>query len=72
LAVAEHLVQRHGGHISANMRRRHVAIRFAVPAPQVDAGSLAPLTNQRIKKGIATALTSASGLSSMLALMSPM
>jgi signal transduction histidine kinase len=71
LAVAEHLVQRHGGHISANMRRRHVAIRFAVPAPHVDSDPLTPLTNHRVKKGIATALTSAGGLSSMVALMSP-
>lgn len=71
LAVAEHLVQRQGGHITASMRRRRVAIRFVVPSTDASAGSLTPLANQRIKRGVVTALASAGGLSSVLGMMSP-
>jgi signal transduction histidine kinase len=72
LAVADHLVHRHGGYITARMRRHHVAIRFVLPisnAPHTNQRE--SLTNQRLKTGVVTAFMSAGVLSSALGLVSP-
>jgi signal transduction histidine kinase len=70
LAVAEHLVQRQGGQIAARMRRRHVAIRFALPSKAPGSSRRTSLANQRGKAGVVSTLTSAGSLSAALGLIS--
>jgi signal transduction histidine kinase len=70
LAVAEHLIQRQGGHIVASMRRRHVVIRFSVPRKEGRSSPVASLKNQLVETGVITTLASAGGLSSALGLIS--